>query len=337
MTRSLTRLQALVLGAVVLLALALAAVGVFAVGNRLWSPSFHVTVGFKQIRGVEVGTPVRVQGIDAGEVVGLEAPMTPGGDVRVRMRLDAKLRSLVRADATAQIVSEGMLGGRAIEIDPGSQAADVVADGGVIASRPTLELSDAVNQMGKVLQSLEGEKGRLIDVVDNTNKLLRKGTDTFESIHNVAEGIKRVPLFRNYVEDPNELTFRPNAERNRQWFASEDLFESGRAVLTTRGQERLKGVVPWVLGLTQHDGAEVVVLAFADPKTMDAAVAKTLTQQQTETVGTFLKDNNAVYKRFGLVPRKLVTRGLGTGPPPVPEKESLPPARVEVLVFVPQK
>lgn len=339
MSRSLTRLQALVLGAVVLAGLALAALGVFAVGGRqgLWADTFHVTVGFPQLRGVEVGTPVRVQGIEAGEVVRIDAPATPGGDVVVRLRLRANLRHLVRQDATAQIVSEGMLGGKAVEIDPGTEGARPVEEGARIASRPTVELSDAVKQVGGVLQALENEKGRFKEVVDNTNTLLRKGTDTFESIQQLADGIKRAPLIRNYVEDPNELVFRPNSERNRRWFASADLFEPGRAVLTAQGQERLRSIVPWMNGLTQHDGAEAVIVAYADPEAADATAAKTLTQQQSETVGNFLKDNHALHKRFGLVARKLTMRGLGTAGPPVPESEPLPAARVEVLVFVPQK
>lgn len=339
MSRTLSRLQALVLGAAVLVGLTLAVLGLFAVGSRqgFWQSSFHVNVGFKQIRGVEVGTPVRVQGIDAGEVVALEPPATPGGEVRVRLRLDAKLRHLLRADAAAQILSEGMLGGRAIEIDPGTEQAPTVADGGTIASRQTLELSDAVQQMGAVLQSLEGQKDRLREVVDNTNTLLRKGTDTVESIGQAADGIKRLPLLRSYIEDPNELLFRANSERNRQWFAATDLFETGRAVLTAAGQDRLRALVPWARGLSQHDGAEVVVVAFGDPSSGDASLAKTLTQQQAEAVGGFLQANDAIHKRFGLVPRKLTTRGLGTTAPPIPEKELLPAARVEVLVFVPQK
>src|SRR5438874_5011382 len=112
MSQSLTRLQALLLGVVFLLGMGLAGSGLYAVGSRqwLWSDTFHVRAGFPQIRGVEVGTRVRVQGIDAGEVDAVEPPGAPGGDVLLRLRLDGKLRSLIRTDASVQIVSEGMIG-----------------------------------------------------------------------------------------------------------------------------------------------------------------------------------------------------------------------------------
>jgi hypothetical protein len=34
--------------------------------------------------------------------------------------------------------------------------------------------------------------------------------------------------------------------------------------------------------------------------------------------------------------RKVTSLGMGTQPPPVPEPSELPPARLEVQVFVPQ-
>src|SRR5439155_8428255 len=94
MSRSLSKLQAVFLGAVVVAGLALTGAGVFAVGSRqwLWSDTFHVVVGFSQIRGVEVGTRVRVQGIEAGEVETVEPPAEPGGEVMLRLRLGGRLR-----------------------------------------------------------------------------------------------------------------------------------------------------------------------------------------------------------------------------------------------------
>src|SRR5262249_10812142 len=102
MSRSLTRVQAGVLGLIVLLALAMAATGVFAVGKRqwLWSHTFHVQAAFKQVCGVEPGTRVRVQGMEAGEVASILPPDNPGGDVILRLRLDGRLYFLVREDST---------------------------------------------------------------------------------------------------------------------------------------------------------------------------------------------------------------------------------------------
>src|SRR5579884_3206487 len=82
-SRSLSPLQSLVLGLVVLAGLGLGAAGLFAVGGRYWpwNPTFHLRAGFARIHGVEAGTRVRVQGMDAGEVEAVQPPERPGGDV----------------------------------------------------------------------------------------------------------------------------------------------------------------------------------------------------------------------------------------------------------------
>src|SRR6266404_1080857 len=144
MSRSLSRLQATLLALVVLTGVTLAGTGLFAIGKRhwLWSDTFHVHAGFQQIRGVEAGTCVRIQGIQAGEVDKIQPPAEPGGEVTLHLRLDGRLRGLVRKDATVQIVSEGMIGGKVVELSPGTAAADPVETNAKLASRPTAELTD---------------------------------------------------------------------------------------------------------------------------------------------------------------------------------------------------
>jgi phospholipid/cholesterol/gamma-HCH transport system substrate-binding protein len=329
------------LGLVVLAGVAGAGVALFALAGRYspWSDTFDLRVGFKQVRGVEVGTRVRVQGVDAGEVVALDPPQVPGGNVVLTLRLDnsrLRVRNLVRADATAQIVSEGMVGGKVIEIDPGTAAAPAAPSGGEIASRPTVELADAMSQAGNLLDSLNKEKGRMSEVVDNANRLLQKGQDAVASIQRVSEGLEEAPLLRDYVKDPQKVLFPPNCERKPWWFADADLFEAGTDRLTNQGRQKLNDLVQMVSGLTRHDGAEVVVVAFADHRLTEQNQARRLTQNQSQNVSAYLRDRGAIYKSYWLFSRKVTPLGLGTERPPVPEKDKLPPAGVGVLVFIPQ-
>ncbi len=343
MSHALSRLQAVLLGILVLAVFALATVGLFAVGSRqwLWSDTFHLSVAFPNSGGVEVGTRVRVQGIEAGEVEAIEPPAAPGEAVRVRLRLDGRLRHLVRADASAQIVSEGMIGGKIVDIDPGTASAGPIADNGLLANRPTSDLTEVLSQVRTTLQEVregQGTLGKLVkdpEVYAALVTMLQQSQHTLTSIQQDADAIKRLPVVRSYVEDPQALLVRPNCERNRQCFAEGELFESGRAVLTAEGRRRLDEVAPWLAGL-KHKGSEVVVVAYADPKTTDPGVARTLTKQQSEAVCAYLKDHHAVQKMGWFSSRKVVPLGYGTSLPPVAEKDRLPAARVEVLVFVPQ-
>ncbi len=346
MSRSLSRWQALVLGLVILVALGLAATGLFAVGSRGWFGSNALTVGasFPEVRGVEVGTRVRIQGIDAGEVCALEPPQKPGGPVVLRLKLKSQYRHLVRVHSRVQIVSEGLIGGKVVEVLPAARGeTDMPAgEGALLEALPVTELADLVNQAGQTLEELrngKGSIGRLAsdpEAHDNLVAALKQMKETGTSIQQVADGMHKLPLVGGYVENPVGLLERPDCNRDRRVFAETDLFEPGQAILTAQGKSKLDMVAPWLEGM-KHKGSEVVVVAYADPASHpNASAAKVLTTRQSEAVCDYLKNKHSVHKMGWFSSnRKVTPLGMGVNPPPTPEREAVEPSRVEILVFVP--
>jgi phospholipid/cholesterol/gamma-HCH transport system substrate-binding protein len=424
-SRTLTRSQAVLLGAVVLAGLGLGTLGLFAIGQRQWlgGGAFHVSAGFPDIGGVEVGTRVRVQGIDAGEVEAIVPPATAGGNVALRLRLAGRFRPLVRADSRVQIVREGMLAGKVVRILPGSPGAEPVADDAVLAAQPAADLNDGLAQATAKLQDVLGQvdgtlrefrdgKGpagqmtaeitqataklnHVLRRVDATLEAVQKGEGTLgqlltndsvygeltgtlgevkgalqeirggegtlgklvktneaydealQSLQDVrrmvtsvkqnADAIKALPVVRSYVVDANKELIRPDCKRDRKSFAESQLFEPGRAVLTDQGRRHLDALVPWLKD-HKEPGNEVLVAAFAAPN-QNPDFAHTLTQKQAEAVCAYLRDTHRVHRTgfWWWSTRRVRSLGCGSNPPPVPETERLPPARVEVLVFVPQR
>jgi phospholipid/cholesterol/gamma-HCH transport system substrate-binding protein len=344
-SRSLTRLQALLLGAVVLLGAGLGVAGLFTVGSRGWfgRDALTVRVGFADVRGVEVGTRVRIQGIDAGEVSAITPPRPPDGQVVLHLRLKGELRELVRTDSTVQIVSEGMIGGKALEIRRGKDAGAATArDGDLLRSEPSTDLADVLGQVSQALKGIgagEGTLGKLARdprAYDALLALLMQGKDAAAAFQQDAEALKKLPLVGGYVEDPVALLVRPKCERNARPFAEEDLFEPGRAVLTAQGRQHLDGLAGWLEGM-KHKGSEVVVVAYADPaRKATPQAARAVTTRQSEAVCDYLKKQHGTHKMGWFSSRKVTPLGMGLQPPPTPETKPLPPARVEVIVFVPQ-
>jgi phospholipid/cholesterol/gamma-HCH transport system substrate-binding protein len=352
-SRSLSRLQAVVLGLAVLLGLGLGAGALFAIGNRAWygKDAFPLRAGFPEVKGVEVGTRVRIQGIDAGEVVRVEPPDEPGGLVVLHLKLKGEYRHLVRANSAVQIVSEGLIGGRVLEILPGRPGPEAlpVADNDLLRCNQAPELADVLGEAGRTLEDVRAGKGSIGKLVsdpqahDELVALLREGRQavaslqqTAASIQRVAEAADRLPLVGGYVENPVTLLERPRCSRDRHVFAAADLFDSGSAVLTAAGKRRLDEIAPWLEAM-KHPGSEVVVVAYADPKGGQAEVARRLTREQSEAVCEYLKSRHKVQKMGWFSSRAVTPLGQGSSPPPTPEPKPLPPARVEVVVFVPQK
>ncbi len=340
------------LGAVVLVALGLGALGVFGVGQRqrLWSRPFTLEVGFSRVPGVTVGTPVRVRGLDAGVVseVTLPPASAPEAPLVLRLRLDRKFQPLVFADARATIVSEGMIGSRVVEIAPGSPQAGPASDGARIANDSAPDLADLLRQTKDVLADVregQGTLGKLlkddraytalVSAVDQAKLMMQSSQQAAEAIKQDADAVKRMPLIRGYVQDANALLVRPAHERHRHVVPAAELFDPGRAVLTDAGKERLNGIGVWVNEFSQK-GSDVVVAAFADAKTEpNPAVARALTQKQSEVVCEYLCEHYKIHKVSLLRWRDAKSVGMGTDPPPVFES-GLPSARIEVIVFVPQ-
>lgn len=186
MSQSLSRWQAVALGLVVVLAAALGGVGLARVAGKqgLWSDSFEVTVGFAEPHDVGPGTPVRVRGVDAGQVVAVEYPGTddPAATVTLRMRLDARFADRLYGDATAQVHSTGLLGSRVISIHPGTPASGPLADGRL---KPTEapDLAKAAAQLAEATKKI----GAAADETTLLVREVRTGNGTLAKLVNDDE------------------------------------------------------------------------------------------------------------------------------------------------------
>ena len=124
------------------------ALGLFMIGDRrfLFDDLFMVNAEFAQVAGLRDGAAVRVNGLEAGEVLDIAIPPSPAGRFRVRMRLREELRPLVRADSVASIRTDGIVGGRYVQIEAGSESSPAVDDGGVLKAREPFDFADLLDQ-----------------------------------------------------------------------------------------------------------------------------------------------------------------------------------------------
>lgn len=105
---------------------------VFAVTNSgrsaLSGPGQTLTAQFDRIDGLAPGADVRIAGVKVGSVV--DQRIDPATFLAVlTLRLDASLR--IPSDSSAEIASEGLLGGRFVSIVPGGSDR-ILANGGRI-------------------------------------------------------------------------------------------------------------------------------------------------------------------------------------------------------------
>jgi outer membrane protein OmpA-like peptidoglycan-associated protein len=392
-SRSLSRRQSAVLGLVIIVCLAIGVWGLFRVTGKsgLWRDGYELTVVAADAQDVEPGTPVRVRGVEAGRVVGVDYG---ADDVHIRLKLDGQFRERIYADATAGVQTKGILGVSVVDIKPGTAKAGPLAEPVIQAQKApdlaqvTAKLDSVATRVDAVLKDVQDGKGtlpkllkdddiyndlkaasadtkRLVKNLDETTTVLRgdaqktlkavnesvdaihgeldgvktfarNGQEAVTAIKQDAEAVKALPIVRSYVEDSVALLVRPDCEKDRVVYSPEFLFEPNTSVLTPEGRERLDQCAMWLHGHHEKK-SEVVVAAFADPKSPDltSASAKALTRKQAEAITEFFKERGV--HKMGYVTRRSVTPlGHGFDPTPVVEKEPLPPGRIEVIHFVPR-
>ncbi|WP_421991417.1 outer membrane lipid asymmetry maintenance protein MlaD [Roseococcus sp.] len=139
-------------------AIVLAAAGIFLVyavlqsGRSPQTSGIALTAQFDRIDGLNSGADVRIGGVKIGSVTDLRIdPRTFQAEVAMRVRSDLRLPN----DSSAEITSEGLLGGKYVSIVPGG-ADRLLADGGRITET-----------QGSV--SLESLLGRFIFSVTQVN------------------------------------------------------------------------------------------------------------------------------------------------------------------------
>jgi phospholipid/cholesterol/gamma-HCH transport system substrate-binding protein len=355
---SLTRLQAAILGIIVLASLSVGAAGLFAVGDGqgYWRQAFDLWGCFPQVNGIEVGTRVRVQGMNAGQVAAIEQPLERGGAVMVRFRLDSRFRSLIAADAHAEIRNEGLIGGKVIEIHPGSPSAATVEPGATIPGKPDAIMEelrkladrgeDLVNRMQALTQqtgaAMEAGRDLMSDVRQGQGALgkemvtsLKQFQQTTEAVGRSFDAMKDMPLVGRYVDRATKALIRPNQERYGYVFKADDLFPPERAILTPTGRGHLAAFAQVELPRYKVSGSEIVIAAYHD-SAVGGRAAEILTQQQADAVRQFLVDDQKVNKVGFFSRRDVLAFGLGNRPPPGgPVSKVQPPERIEVIVFAP--
>lgn len=159
MSQSLSRWQAIFLGLVTLTAVAFGVYGLSRIAAKqgLWNDTVEVTAGFPEAHDITPGTPVRIRGVDAGQVIAIEYPDHdgPNAEVTIRMRLQSKFAQRLYADATAHIYGNGVFGAKVISIQPGDPNTGALANGRLRGVKP-FGMEDAVAEVRDLAKQAKG-------------------------------------------------------------------------------------------------------------------------------------------------------------------------------------
>jgi phospholipid/cholesterol/gamma-HCH transport system substrate-binding protein len=194
--------HAATVGAFVVGGVLLFAVGLFLIGDRrmLFDRSVEMYTEFANIAGLEDGGSVRVGGMDAGEVASIHVPANPSARFRVKLRVREDFHQLLRVDSVASIQTDGLVGNKFIQIEPGTDQAQLVPPLGTIPSREAFELSEMMQRMSDTVDLIRtsivdlksGLDGALASVTDTANEAQDLMTDIGAEAREIMASTQKV-------------------------------------------------------------------------------------------------------------------------------------------------
>jgi phospholipid/cholesterol/gamma-HCH transport system substrate-binding protein len=170
--------HSLITGAFVLVGTALFTLVLFFIGGQHGAFAKHTDyyVEFSDISGLMKGTKVQVGGLDAGEVVEIGLPGSPGGRFRLKLRLGEQVHGLVRSDSVVRIAPEGLVGEKLLLIYPGTAKAQEAKPGDTLRTKEEVDILSLTDNGASILdytsRTIQPLSEKLINTLDSATVTL---------------------------------------------------------------------------------------------------------------------------------------------------------------------
>jgi phospholipid/cholesterol/gamma-HCH transport system substrate-binding protein len=161
-------------GLFVLAATALLVVVIFYVtGAGALGPKYRLHAFLPEVDGLTVGAPVRLDGVEIGNVEKIVVAVLKPGEkpvkgrsIRVDMRIQKEFQDYIRSDSSAGLITEGLLGNRYVDIDRGFIGRKLENEE-EIAGREEKALKAVVERSADMMQSLSDISKQASAVLDD--------------------------------------------------------------------------------------------------------------------------------------------------------------------------
>ena len=198
------------------------------IGNfNFFKHGFMIKSHFHFTGGVKKDSPVRLSGVDVGEVKDIR--MVYGDDTMVEVDLWLEDGTKVRKDSHAYVTTLGMMGEKYIEIKAGTPETDYVTAGDLIAGDDPVRLEDLIaigtkvaTDVGQMAKDISKVANHVDDAIQNNRSKLDNIFDnleeTSENFNDFSQDVKFHPwkVLAHGKEVPKEEMARDRAQKRAE-------------------------------------------------------------------------------------------------------------------------
>jgi phospholipid/cholesterol/gamma-HCH transport system substrate-binding protein len=144
-------------GIFVFLGLVILAIFILSIGSfKTWTSGRTVNFVFHFVNGVKLGAPVRYAGVDVGEVKSMSLlPLDTEGRIQVKVGCWVKKELKVPLDSTIWVNTLGLMGEKYIEIIPGKDFINVLADNQELVGMDPISMQEVTELANKIVRDAD--------------------------------------------------------------------------------------------------------------------------------------------------------------------------------------
>jgi phospholipid/cholesterol/gamma-HCH transport system substrate-binding protein len=166
------------LGLFVLVGMVLLIVGLYFIGSNrnMFTKTFTLYATFKDVNGLREGNNVRYSGIDIGTIDAID--IVNDTTIRVTMLLKQDLQKVIRQNSLTNIGTDGLMGDKLVNIEPGTSDAPLVKENDALISLPTVDTE-------AMLRTLEKTNRNILTISANLKTITQNITDSRGTLYTV--------------------------------------------------------------------------------------------------------------------------------------------------------
>ena len=136
--------------------------------QNLFGKNFTMEAHFKDVSGLRVGNNVRFSGIVIGTVKEIE--IVSDTSIQVVMKIDDKLVKFLKRNDIASIGTDGLMGNKVVDIDPGVSGGQPVQMGDRIQTREALDMDQMMRTLDITNRNVAAMSEDLKQTVQRINR-----------------------------------------------------------------------------------------------------------------------------------------------------------------------
>ena len=200
------------IGLFVFIGLILLTVITFSLGDFFFKSGYNIYVELGFANGVQESAPVRLAGIEVGEVKDASVFKDKDGKTKVRLKLWITDDAKIEADSKIIINTLGLIGEKYVEIIPGTPGVPLVPSEGTMYGHDSVSVEEITKKGYEIALKLE----QVIESMDQVLEQIKTGKGTIgklvydETLYNETES-----MVKDLKANPWKLLHKPRRERTK--------------------------------------------------------------------------------------------------------------------------